>query len=192
MEPALLVLLGPPHSGKSSMAKLLAHRECFHNIDLGDLLRQIVTMQPDHPHYAEIHHAVSTGTLISDDTALEIVKDSFPTANPKHIVLNGFPRTTTSVTQFKLFLKRIHTPSTRVVLAEFSIDVPSLTLDRGRSDDLTPVVLRNRISTFNSKTKPVIAELAKTHHHTLLPFSNGIERNYAILTRFLHDRVFAS
>ena len=187
----ILVFFGPPHSGKSSMAKLLVARKNFQNIDLGQILRKIVSSYPSHPRFEEVKHALTTGTLITDEATVEIVEDVCKSVDQDGIIFDGFPRSISAIKPFKIFLSRMGISSQLIILCQFTIDrceAEYLIKCRGRKDDLDHDIYHNRISNFYHKTEPTLTELKKSYIHVVLPFSNGIENNYSKIVEVIDER----
>ena len=189
--PNLLVFFGPPHSGKSTMARLLVDRRNFQSIDLGEILRKIVFFQPEHPRFTEIRRALTTGNLISDETTLEIVEGACDPVSRDGLIFDGFPRSTSAIEPFRLFLRRMAIPSQFVILCEFAINLGEIehrVSHRGRADDLDQGALGNRLRNFRVKAMPALAILKRSYRHVLLPFSDGTETNYSRLVRIVDEQ----
>ncbi len=92
-KPALvLILLGPPGSGKGTQARKLQTRFDFVQISTGELLRSAVERKS--PAGLAAKAAIESGQLVSDEIVVEILGESLArNANARGIILDGFPRT---------------------------------------------------------------------------------------------------
>jgi adenylate kinase len=88
----MLVLIGPPGSGKGTQAKQLAGRHGIPHISTGDMLRESVAEKTELGRIAE--PILASGGLVSDDLMIGIVRERLgkPDAR-KGFILDGFPRT---------------------------------------------------------------------------------------------------
>ncbi|HLC79128.1 MAG TPA: nucleoside monophosphate kinase [archaeon] len=85
-----LVLLGPPGTGKGTIAKFIEVRfGCVH-ISTGDLLRDEVVQATSIG--KEIEPLMNSGKLVDDDIVLKILKKKLLSIKGKSFVLDGFPR----------------------------------------------------------------------------------------------------
>lgn len=88
----LVILLGPPGSGKGTQARELARIYGLPHISTGEMLRKAVRQQ------TALGQAVSTGMqageLVSDDLVGRILEDQIAEPACSHgFILDGFPRT---------------------------------------------------------------------------------------------------
>jgi adenylate kinase len=88
----MLILIGPPGSGKGTQAKRLASRFAIPHISTGDMLREAVAERTELGKVAE--PILASGGLVSDDLMIGIVRERLakPDAS-KGFILDGFPRT---------------------------------------------------------------------------------------------------
>jgi adenylate kinase len=85
----IVVLIGPPGSGKSTQGHLIANKYCLPFIGAGDLVRDMI-----HSEASEYKKKVDSGNLLPDDVVFNIVKaklDQYDT--DKGFILEGYPRT---------------------------------------------------------------------------------------------------
>ncbi len=94
----LLILLGAPGSGKGTISKELATKECFEHISTGNIFRNLAKQQTEFAN--NMKKRLDSGLLIDNQTTWEIVLDSFKWINfeIEDIILDGFPR---NIVQYK-------------------------------------------------------------------------------------------
>lgn len=156
----IVVLFGPPGSGKGTQAALVAERLRIPHVATGDMLRAEVARRT--PLGLEAEPIMSSGRLVPDDLIVRIIASRLgePDASGGAL-LDGFPRT---VPQAKALDPMLQTRGLRVdVVVLLRVDEGELrrrVLDRaqteGRSDD-TPEALEERLRVYRTESEPVLA-----------------------------------
>ena len=88
----IIVLMGPPGSGKGTQARLLAERLGLPHISTGDIFRAM--KQAETPLGERLRRTLASGALVPDDLTVRVVAER--TGRPDcrdGYVLDGFPRT---------------------------------------------------------------------------------------------------
>lgn len=87
----IVVLVGPPGSGKGTQAKVLCERLGIPHLSTGDMLRAAKTQGTLEPKYAEI---MASGGLLPDDAVIGLIGRRIADADcAPGLLLDGFPRT---------------------------------------------------------------------------------------------------
>jgi adenylate kinase len=87
----LVVLVGPPGSGKGTQAKVLCERFGIPQISTGDMLRAAKAAGTLDPRHLEI---MDKGGLVPDEAAIKLINDRIDAEDCKPgFLLDGFPRT---------------------------------------------------------------------------------------------------
>lgn len=116
----ILILLGPPGSGKGTQAKQLSKSLHYHHLSTGDLLRN--ESKKETILGKEIKAYIDHGELVPDETIINILLQSLRESNNSEgIILDGFPRT---LTQAQLLDKKCGVKKTIV----FHLDVDDDTI----------------------------------------------------------------
>ncbi|BCR21844.1 adenylate kinase [Borrelia sp. HM] len=101
-----LVFLGPPGSGKGTIAKILSSKLNYDHISTGDLFRENISKST--PLGKEIEQIVENGQLVPDAITIKIVEDKINTLkNKNNFILDGFPRNINQAKALDNFLKNI-------------------------------------------------------------------------------------
>ena len=87
----LLVMLGPPGSGKGTQASRLAEKLNLHHLSTGDMLRTAVKNQTDLGKKAR--DFMEKGELVPDSLILDMIKETVETDKGAGFIFDGFPRT---------------------------------------------------------------------------------------------------
>lgn len=143
-----LIVLGPPGSGKSTQAKLLAESLGVPWLEAGNLLYFL--SQEDSEKGRVIKEAQAAGKLVPDSLTVEAMSGQLTSTNYKEgAVIDGFPRSLEQAQMFKF-------PITKVLYIEVS-DEESIKrlLKRGRTDD-TPETIKKRLEIYHQETEPVL------------------------------------
>jgi adenylate kinase len=92
MEGCIVVLLGPPGSGKGTQGKLLQDMFSWPQISTGDILRDM--SKSDTPLGSHIREVQASGNLVSDQVLAQVVRNRTSKSDCKEgFILDGYPRT---------------------------------------------------------------------------------------------------
>lgn len=116
----IFILLGPPGSGKGTIAKKMVNYWEIPQISTGDILRTNVKKSTELGLKAKAF--MDAGDLVPDDLILEMVKDrlSEDDCQKKGFVLDGFPRTIAQAEGLDKLLLSLN----KKLTAALQIDVP--------------------------------------------------------------------
>lgn len=187
-KPFTLVMIGPPHSGKSTLSGLLAQRAGFKIIDVGEILRRIIATEPKHNRSELIRTTVKSGQLLPDEVACEIFVEQAKSSGEQGLVTDGFPRTSSTVECFLGAMENLNRSVANSAAVSLHISKDSiweLLRERGREDDLDSAVISKRISMFEANFAPTLEKLDNVMPIIDLQFEDGIEENYGRLSRFI-------
>ncbi len=156
MEP-VVVLLGPPGSGKGTQAERLREELGFVSLATGDLLREARAEDTDLGRSASEY--MDRGDLVPDELIVAVIRDAIADLDGKPILLDGFPRT---VAQADALAEALEARD-RELTAAILIDVPDeMVVERisgrrqGREDD-RPETVRERLRVYHRETEPLVA-----------------------------------
>jgi adenylate kinase len=117
----IVVLVGPPGSGKGTQAKVLCARLAIPHLSTGDMLREAKKAGTLEPKYVEI---MDSGGLLPDGAVIGLIeRRSSESACQGGFLLDGFPRTVPQAEGLEAMLShRSHRDSS--VDAVIQLDVP--------------------------------------------------------------------
>lgn len=154
----VIILLGPPASGKGTQAVRVAEKLAVPHISTGDLFRQ--NMQENSPLGQEARRYIDAGQLVPDQLVLDMLFDRLKAPDAqKGYVLDGFPRT---LAQAEALERTLAADITPVVLNLVVSDetITKRALGRQRADD-TLAVVQERLRAYYAQTEPLIAYYTK-------------------------------
>jgi adenylate kinase len=155
----ILVLMGPPGSGKGTQAQVLAERLGIPAISTGDIFRANVADRTDLGNRAQ--DFVDAGEYVPDQLTNQMVRERLAANDARHgFVLDGYPRTLDQVEVLDEILANQDRKLDAVVVLDVDPDhLVQRLLHRAelehRSDD-TEDVIRRRLQVYNEQTHPLI------------------------------------
>ena len=176
--PPLVVLIGPPGSGKGTQCERLGEQFGLAHVSAGDALRDAVRRGSRLGEQAR--GFVDAGRLVPDELVIEVVTEHMGgVGDASSVVLDGFPRT---VAQAET-LDRLRPGGVRLAIV---LVVPTLTVLRrlawrGRTDD-RPEVLRARLASYERDTRPLLSWFAA---RGMLQRADGNQRHAAVTAALL-------
>lgn len=127
---SVIVLLGPPGSGKGTQAVRISKVLGFSHISTGDLFRE--HLKNGTPLGKQVKGLIDAGQLVSDDIVLEILFDRLKKTDcDRGFLLDGFPRT---LAQAEALTKRL---GDHAKLTVINLDVPDENILKRMSGRLT-------------------------------------------------------
>lgn len=121
VENNILILLGPPGSGKGSLSRLCVKRLGWAQLSTGNLCRQHINERTEIGQ--KIDFILKSGKLISDELIIKMVEDwlisQFNTS--KSVILDGFPRTIAQAEALNGMLKSTHFDAVRLKIVKMNI-----------------------------------------------------------------------
>lgn len=102
---AVIILLGPPGSGKGTQAKRISQKLAIPHISTGDILRENIKNQTKLGTQAEEY--MNSGRLVPDDLVLHMLFERVSRNDCQQgYLLDGFPRTIPQAESLDQFLKK--------------------------------------------------------------------------------------
>ncbi|MGL9725637.1 MAG: adenylate kinase family protein [Wolbachia sp.] len=133
----IIIIFGPPGSGKGTQSSLLVEKYNLKLISVGDLLRSIIS---DGSKLGEkIRDIVQSGNLVQDEIICKLLHDQLVLING-HCLLDGFPRN----------LNQAHF-LTQTLQRKYNIDV-DIVIELQLDDDIAVDRLKNRLTCLDCKS----------------------------------------
>ena len=106
----IIILLGPPGSGKGTQAKFIKNKLSIPHLSTGDMLRKAV--QQKTLLGKKVKDIMANGELVSDQLVLEIIVDRISQNDCANgFILDGYPRNITQAESLDLILKDVNIKS---------------------------------------------------------------------------------
>jgi adenylate kinase len=211
----IIILLGPPGSGKGSQAALLKAQLKTPHLSTGDLLREHVAKQTELGKIAKSY--IDNGKLVPDGIILDMIMHRIQQKDCENgFLLDGFPRTLVQAEELK---KRLHKED-QVFILNFAIN-DEIIIERiagrlicskcqtpyhrlfspskngmscevcggelyQRADD-TEAVIRKRLEVYHEQTAPLIQYYHKFPHFFSLDASLPKEELFEKISQLLRS-----
>lgn len=162
----MILIMGIAGSGKGTQSKLLAEKDGYHLITMGDVLRESASDEQR----AKMH----AGILLDDQEIIQII-DKFLAALPQgeEVLLDGFPRT---MPQAEWLIKEVENGrfklNTAIHLVASRQAVKERLIDRARTDDVEHAI-EQRFDEYEKSTAPILEWLKQ---HNIEVFDVNAER----------------
>jgi adenylate kinase len=156
--PEVVLLMGPPGSGKGTQATRVAVARDLTKLSTGDMLRAHVGAGTELGQRAK--KIMDSGQLVPDDVIIGMVRSELEAAAAVRFLLDGFPRTSAQAAALDALLAELGTSVTAAVNLEVEDDeLVRRMLQRaeqeGRSDD-NETTIRTRMAVYHEQTRPLI------------------------------------
>lgn len=156
----MIVLFGPPGSGKGTLAKELKDKYGMKHISTGDLIRN----SDDE----EIKEIVASGKFVSDSQILKLLRKAIKEEDLESgIIFDGFPRTVSQAPKLDSLLGKKGVGLNYAVFLDVPEDVAKDRIKgraekEDRKDDSDPKVIEKRFEEYKEKTLPLIEVYEKS------------------------------
>jgi adenylate kinase len=175
----ILILFGPPYSGKGTQGERLAKLIDYAHISTGDLLRQ---EKEANTALGILAQEYSRKGLLVPDEFLEKLVDQVMQAHlsSRGIILDGYPRTIPQAETLARLCQKYQVQLQKVIFLQ--VDTQELVargIERGltsnREDDRNPAVIQKRIAVYHSETQPVAEFYANLNLVVSLPGQGNMD-----------------
>ena len=151
--PKVILLLGPPGSGKTTQAQVLSKKYGIPAFSMADLLKKtVLSVQKKDPIAKALAAAIASGDALPDDAAAELVRSELLRKDVhKGFILDGFPSTAGQAKALDKILMDQQLPKAVAVVLQVPDEVVRKRMTtRGRTDD-DPVNIDRRIREFREQ-----------------------------------------
>ncbi len=159
----VIIIFGPPGSGKGTQAKLLAKQLNLIHFSTGEELRKEANKKTKLG--KQINSLISQGNLVPDELSTQITQNFIFSNKKKNILLDGFPRTLKQAENLLTFFKKIGCDKILVINLKVSKkELINRILERAkiehRKDD-NKKTIKQRLKVYHNQTKPIIKFLRR-------------------------------
>lgn len=154
-----IIIFGAPGCGKGTQSEKITAKYQLTHLSTGEMLREELSKQTELGKQVEL--LMSQGHLVPDEIVIKMIRERIELHRDSHgFIFDGFPRT---IYQAEI-LDQLLTEFKQTVSLMISLEVSEEELvsrlilrgaQSGRSDD-NEVTIKNRITTYQKNTRPVI------------------------------------
>ena len=157
----IIILLGPPGSGKGTQANFIQNKLSIPHLSTGDILRQSVKNETDLGN--KVKNIMAKGELVSDDLVLDVIKERVSQSDCNlGFILDGYPRNITQAESLNIVLKDIDRNIDRILFLDVDFEVLESRIEsrskenneEKRADDTSEILIK-RLDEYKSQTAPL-------------------------------------
>ena len=157
----IIILLGPPGSGKGTQANFIQNKLSIPHLSTGDILRQSVKNKTELGNI--VKNVMAKGELVSDELVLQIIKERISQNDcDKGFILDGYPRNIAQAESLKEVLKDVNRNIDRIIFLDVDFKVLQSRIETRskenngeiRTDDTSEVLIK-RLDEYKLQTAPL-------------------------------------
>jgi adenylate kinase len=157
----IIILLGPPGSGKGTQANFIQSKLSIPHLSTGDILRQSVKNETDLGN--KVKNIMAKGELVSDDLVLNVIKERVSENDcDQGFILDGYPRNIIQAKSLNIVLKDIDRNIDRILFLDVDFSILQSRIEarskenneEKRVDDTSEVLIK-RLEEYKAQTEPL-------------------------------------
>lgn len=179
----ILIIMGPPGSGKGTLSKKLQERNGFQHISTGELVRK-----SEDP---EVKSTIEKGEYVSDKLITRILRKELSRLDLETgIIIDGFPRTLSQSKTLDTILGKLGVGLNHCIFLDIDEEearkrILKRSKKENRKDDQDPEIIDKRFQEYREKTEPILDKYKKSRKLIKIDASSGSESVYDSLVRKL-------
>jgi adenylate kinase len=172
----IIIIMGPPGSGKGTVSKKLASKNGFTHISTGELIRNSKD--------EDLKKIIAKGDYIPDRIMARMLRRELGKADLESgVVIDGFPRTIKQTKMLDSILGKLGVGLNHCIYLDLSRKksrerILNRAEKEGREDDKNPDVINKRFDEYENKTKPLLDKYRKSRKLVKINASPGSEEVY--------------
>jgi adenylate kinase len=188
-----IVLFGPPGAGQGTQSEKLIQKYNLIHLSTGDILRAEIAAGTDLGKNAK--EIMEKGLLVPDNVVIGMIENKIKSnSNANGFIFDGFPRT---VAQAEALDKMCEANgiviSGMLALVVDDEELYKRILERGktsgRADDQNPELVKQRITEYNNKTKPVADYYASQNKYYFVNGMSDIDTVFVDICNILEHKM---
>ena len=157
----IIILLGPPGSGKGTQANFIQSKLSIPHLSTGDILRQSVKNETNLGR--KVKDIMAKGKLVSDDLVLDVIKERVSQSDcDQGFILDGYPRNIIQAKSLNIVLKDIDRNIDRILFLDVDFSILQSRIEarskenneEKRVDDTSEVLIK-RLEEYKAQTEPL-------------------------------------
>ena len=157
----IIILLGPPGSGKGTQANFIQNKLSIPHLSTGDILRQSVKNETNLG--SKVKDIMAKGKLVSDDLVLDVIKERVSQSDcDQGFILDGYPRNIAQAESLNIVLKDINRNIDKILFLDVDFTVLHSRIEsrskenneEKRADDTSEVLIK-RLEEYKIQTAPL-------------------------------------
>ena len=179
----IVIIIGPPGSGKGTVSKMLSDKKGMLHISTGELIRK----SDDE----ELKDIIKDGNFIPDSKMLKMLRKEIKNSDlSKGIILDGFPRTIRQAKSLDSMLGKMGLGLSHAIYLDVEESVAKDRIKErsekeNRSDDKSEKVVGKRFDEYREKTLPIIDFYTRSRKNIDVDASKSPERVYKSIVKKL-------
>jgi adenylate kinase len=150
----ILIIMGPPGSGKGTFSKKLAERNGFTHISTGDLIRNSGD--------ESLKKKIAKGEFADDKTIAKMLRKELEKIDlEKGVILDGFPRTIKQAKRLDSMLGKMGLGLNHAIFLDLDEEtakdrIRERAKKEDRKDDTSDEIINKRFDEYHEKTFPLL------------------------------------
>mgnify|MGYP001249140294 FL=1 len=191
----IIILLGPPGSGKGTQANFIQSKLSIPHLSTGDILRQSVKNETNLGN--KVKNIMAKGKLVSDDLVLDVIKERISQSDcDQGFILDGYPRNIVQAESLNIVLKDINRNIDRILFLDVNFEVLQSRIEsrakenneEKRVDDTSEVLIK-RLDEYKSQTAPLSEYYSNNKKFKKINGMNSISQVSLDIENFLDNDI---